>query len=329
MDVFGPIEEKENAQHKKAQESFRAEYPEEAKILDQWIDGLDFKVLRSIFEEYAVKSGVAPDRMNFISRDRVYLSPDLLPDKDFVYKMIANVVLLNGKNYAKLFSKEGSDSILIYIQFLQGISHEFSHVTAQSECVLREGKDQDDVSVSASRYVGGLHAKYTKMRDVSDIYDRKDVEAFSLLNEGITERISHEVLSEYIRRVPVASVDNMQQIVGLSLEIDLKDPLEKGYAIPRLLLVALTSVIAESTGVSESLVWRGFVQQYYAGELKPDQIADLLDDTLGKGFGRRLAFAKNKADLRELVLSSESVSDKYLEAAERWLALLKVTRGAH
>ncbi len=171
-------------------------------------------------------------------------------------------------------------------------------------------------------YVSGIDV------EKGELHAESKLRLFRLFNEGITDQIAHEVLLEYLRRVPhTASPAVYKRISLLSLANNIQSG-SSAYDAARHMVMALVGAIAQDVGVTEDVVWRGFVRHYYSGEITPGDFIALLAESFGVEFVERLAQAQNGTDLRELALSVRKISTHYPDVAKKWIDHLHLSRGA-
>jgi hypothetical protein len=239
------------------------------------------------------------------------------------YKLDLNSIQVNVPYFSRRIDHAPSSA---RVEFLQGLIHEYAHATSMNELRLEHSEHTDAKSAIRLDRSGFDHRFVTlKKSSAPDSGDYEKLSVFSLLNEGITERISHEVLIEYLHRTPQSEVDLP---AAQDLIIDDMQNGKDAYAAARHFLIALTTALSEESGVPEDVVWRGFVRHYYDGEMRSDELMTLLNDTFGSDFGRTLMNVKNGTDIRELALSFPKISQHYPDTTRRWLAYLDVTHGA-
>jgi hypothetical protein len=173
----------------------------------------------------------------------------------------------------------------------------------------------------------GLETNFYTTSATASLSEKKytQVQVFRLLNEGITERISHEVLLEYLKRTS-SKLSEDRLIAESHIEDDMRAGKSDDYAWARHLLVTITSALAEAVGLPEEVVWGGFVRHYYAGDLKAFDLMELLNDAFGADFGRRLMRVENGADIKNLIDGHPTVREHFLttDRAQVWLRHLNI-----
>lgn len=322
--IGGASPEEINQEQEELQEDCRLKYPEATQLLDSIVDEIDQEALKDISAEYAQRAGVESRRLNHVERDRIFM----LDEKDFpaaavmAYNTFSNSIGVNTPYFDARF-REHEEHILA--TFSRLYIHEQTHASGVVGCVVLEEGGGGQEENTEIRIGTGFDVMYKKMSSrTGDGYGESRI--FELFNEGITERISDEVFLEYVRRTAPEWIGGVSEAASLIESTMLHD--RTSYGAARHFLMALTSALAEGVGVPEDVVWRGFVRQYYSGELRQDEIIDLLDRTFGPEFSHTLMNVKSAADIRELALKFPAISAQYPGIAERWLERLHIARGA-
>jgi hypothetical protein len=308
-----------------------SEFPESAHEIHAFIGEIQAAHVVDIFSEYLKKSGVdlgvmnTPSTILFDDNQHAIMS----------YEPAHNVIFINLRYFDTRFKSAEGDIILrrsiIRPEFVQTFLHEFTHVVGAVRV------DKKKVETNDAIHERELYRMGVDSRSISSVFDKKagsyaslDVfKVFELLNEGITEYVSYEVLLEYTRRSGKELFDMSTSNPNEAYVTQKTLSNRNNYDAARHFMLALVGAIAKDTGVSEDLVWRGFVRQYYSGELSAIEFVELLNDMFGEAFVDTLATAQDGTTLRELALSNARISAEYPGAAQKWLDRMHVTRGAH
>lgn len=325
-DILIRLEKSTRQELQKENQETEAKFPEISQKLNRWLESINQKVALQVFEEYALKSDVSIERLNGISE--IYLQSQI-GRAIMTYNPITNSVQINAPYFDSLLRGGVVDEV-IEPEFLKSFFHELCHATGSIKVGLEVRTDSEDDSSLFVQQVG------VEAYSQETISSRKDGEAetkdtlnlFKLLNEGITEQITHEVLLEYLRRSAHGTAPHIfRKISERSIVISVLEG-RSDYDAARQMVMAIVEVLAHETGVSTGMVWRGLVREYYTGEMSPGDMVQLLSDTFGVEFAERLAQAKDGTDLRELALSMPNISAHYPRVRERWLEHLRITHGA-
>lgn len=310
---------------------YRREHPGTARTIESWIENIDFKTLRGVFEDYAKRSGVEVSRLNMVDPGRIFITAlPQTPPLSQHYDAGNNAIAIDGNLAARKFSSSSeAEQRIMKADFVHRLFHEYTHGTGVVDLTHRRTLHSPQGTIDSSATIGytDLVRVTPAKTDGTELEDYQDV-AFQLLNEGITERLTDEVFLEYFRRHSseghrTADGENAaERYVQLALKTD------EDYNVARRFVGALVGTIAERSGVPEESVWRAFVRQYYSGELNTSHVDELLGKTFGENFVEKLAFGKTGTDLLRLVASDPELQAHYDTAVERWARHLQLTRGA-
>ena len=299
-------------------------YPETTELLSKWLDDLNIQSALNILREYAEKSGVS-DRFNV--PEKIYFDDENGPAMS--YSADLNSLQINPRPLDEKLGKPElrtpEQIITTQALFVKMFFHELVHATGRVHV-----SDSSSVANGFAHYRADYQIGIESAIDTESAKNESSsVVLFTLLNEGITDNISHEVLLEYIQRHPY-SADPI--LFKKESDTSIKDEvltLDRDYDVARHVVLALTAAIAKETGVSEDVVWRGFVQQYYSGESDAQEFGSLLAETFGREIVDALSQAQTGADLKKLVFSNEKVNLHYVDTGQKWLDHLHISRGAH
>ncbi len=308
------------------QQECASQYPETYAHLNNIKESLDLKTLTDIFREYARKSGVDESILNIPTIDNIFLLLDMtIPNAQMAYTQSQNTIKVNVPYFDERFKDENMPDKNVEAHFLQGIIHEYSHAVGVGECIIA---NDVETSTSVSYLLSGVSRQYNVEETTLDgtIKTKNKSLAFRMLDEGITERLSQEILIEYLKRTEYKMPYDLKSVYE-NIRHEMKTEKE-GYAPIRHLLMAFTNALAIEAGVPEDVVWNGMVREYFAGELYSSELIDLFNETFGSDFGRRLMNVQDGTDIRELALAFPKISVHYPETAKRWLDHLKIPYNA-
>src|SRR3989344_225791 len=270
---------------------------ETQKELEEFLEEIDLKALKSIFEEIYRKSGLDTAKLNFPAyipggiRElrRSWLSSSrYMEETAGLYDNLTNRVSINLENHRE----DLKDSVYTKFGFLHTLIHELTHAASDWKTGL-EG-------IVGSGYSWGG--------------------SFRSINEAVTESIAQEIAIEYIRRTAFAggldawrhvSAESVQSYGHLTAKGDPKTEMHKilldksfgVYSTERRILKKIIGTISESTGVPEETVWQGFVRGYFENDekLADPELRTLLEEVFHPGFVRKLrAVEGNEDSIKEL-----------------------------
>ena len=298
-----------------AQKEFLKKDPELANAINSLIDSVDMGSLQSIFQEYAVKSGVSRERVNRIAREKIFLVTHVEgsgEDAIMGYFNVANAVQIDGKKFEQLRNNVGNTENIL--GFLRLLFHEFAHATSRNECTMT-----DTIFNRTNVNVSGIRETVESLMIPG--FPSKKVEVYVFLNEGITELIAGEVFAEYIRRHPLDDVSS----VDVSKTI-FRSMVKNGtYSIAQDIVLSIVNEVRKDMGVSKDVVWRSFMRQYYSGELQTQEFSNALSTVFDRKFVERLRSAHTLQELDELDLD---LFDGSVDKKMEWLKHIDTSRGA-
>ncbi len=239
--------------------------------LREFLDTIDFELLRSLFLEAARKSGVNPETLNFVSADGIFGKSGSLLEPLGAYSGSRNIVALSMRKMEDRFGVEGKDLDTVALSTL---CHEEVHATAKTICIgLGSEAEQAGYQRTMESATGRLEKR------------------FLLFNEGVTEKLCRQILEEYVERTHFADSQGMNRLRDLFRE---KHPYE---SLVEFVDLFIDRVSAE-TEVSRDLVWQAIIRGAYEGERFDDpELQQLFSELLTPDFIELLS--QNKiSDLR-------------------------------
>lgn len=282
-------EPEDNEQRKEREEAARirlVEKKEKDPELEEVIKQVDFGVLRKIFEEIAEKSGLNPRLMNFIRPERI-AHWSLSVGAAGSYSVYENII---GISYQELKKWAKQLNISPQIVAIHILCHEETHATGKVECRGLEQWWADPNLKQMSKKMGFARIIEERNKPIDFL--------FHLFDEGVTEKLSREVLQEYIRR---ADFQNKEAIAGIR-RVLVEKPIEMPYAVPVKFVEALIAKISHETGINQSVVWQAIIRGMYEGEdFKDPELRDLFAETISPDFLDKLAGADQPYKLDELM----------------------------
>ena len=327
-EVLAGLIEKEKAELADADTKSRANRPEICATVTEWIKDIDVGELFAVCQEYLEKSGVPIDRFN--TPEEIYFiegpTPGIFVKNDgfrMFYSVETNSIGVNINYYRRLLDKH-PDTRVVRANFLDAYTDELVHAVGYN-------------SISAES-TGRFFKKTSRTSQRTGIWDRSETittmplmcpdinetELFGALYEGIAAKISHEIVLEYCRRKPA-----MVQPAIMEEHIIGKRGDRSGYVgINKLVDQLVFSIARKDEEVDTEIVWRGFVRQYFSGELDPEEIRSLIAETMGEHFASDLAGAKTERDVERIMSTHEDRLPDQYAATEKWLEHLKTARGA-
>lgn len=276
------------------------ERSEKLKELFEYIEKeIDLKMIQNIIGEYLSRSGVPNSVWNTLQLEDFFI---LRNQSEDIYGWFDNASNLIGLNAASFEDKE-----IVFLEVLHVIVHEIVHSMAHNRVFLGKKTRR------------GKYVRY----DVVSGYDtrRKDKTLFESFNEGVTERISYEVMVEYINRVGKTKFRD-----DLALKIEQQISSTSRYGIYMLFVDSICEKISEYANVTKTDVWLAFIRGYFAGDsLYEQQTKELLNNSFGDGFVERLTSLSNKTEIGKLGSFAGAFDfEDPKQSAEKWLQYLNL-----
>ncbi len=304
----GETEDKASVEERDEQSRLRRiEKTERDPQLDAFLENVDFNLLKDIYAKVAEKSGIDPDTLNFLGKERIS------PDSGFLaigsYNILDNVI---GISYRKVDNLSRNDErIDLRTLMLEVLCHEETHASAKTVCI---GMNQPLSESKIHKHQAG-YASSEKTYDKSRIPVHQEADHFFLFNEAVTEKFAREVFSEYARAVNYVDEKKIS-----ALEAVWKDnPEALFYSQEIALLDALIAKISRETGIGEKLVWRSIVRGAFEGEnFKDPELVKLFSEIIGPDFLEKLSKKEHITALTESLAplepdKKENVRKKIIE----------------
>lgn len=280
------------------QEKEKDEEQETLMNLEEFLKEIDFKSLKSIYEEIYIKVGIDPEKLNFpgdnpnnIGELRTSWLNTFLRSgtAEGIYNNITNRIHIRLEDKAEDLREDISSKIAV----LHTLIHELNHAASDWQKGFK------------GVWQGG--------------YGRGN--SFRGLNEAVTERLAQEISVEYIRRTAFAgglgawkalAENHLQTYPHLIKEsgVDPKIQIYRvffdrefgSYKAEREVLQKMIEIIGQDAGVAKETVWQGFVRSYFEQErLDNPELRALLDEVFHPGFIKKLkGFKDDKKSIEEL-----------------------------
>lgn len=260
--------------------------PELEKILSK----VDFDLLKSILQRVAARSNINPDTLNFLGPARIaHQAHDWAAAG--TYHPGKNTI---GLSYERIQNRAEDFNLDINFVTLALLFHEEVHATSKVKCLGLES--QLGQYPFKKRMQIGYRQHIVEIKSPEDLY--KPALLYDLFNEGVTEKLSREVFSEYVRRIGRFDKKDIQRYENAWYE----RPEEMSYEIPMELVETFINKISDAAGIGRKTVWHALIRGMYEGEEFQDQeLRTLFSELIAPDFLNRLAQA-NTARLRKLIL---------------------------
>lgn len=289
----------------------------------EFLDSVDFSLLRELYLRIATHCGISSDFLNFLGRERIIeggignngryfprenlirvpnpANPDI-SSLQYRYSFETN----NPKNLSiqslldliMKFSIETYGSIRF--EMLHTLIHEEGHAVSRQILLFLKRKIKNSEVHSSKETVAeqsGVCSSFAYLPEELESFpsdfrdfikngemDRKYT-GFLALNEGITEKLSREILLEYLK----ANGNSGDSAAVLVQSIDSNNP-QLPYSREVFIVDAIVDRIASKSGVSKQTVWQSLIRAYFSGEsFNNQEIEELFNDTFGHDFLRELS----------------------------------------
>lgn len=309
------IEKVKKREEEARQKRVEGKAVQELEIL---FEEVDFDLLEKIFERIGKKSGINPEEMNFLRKERIGFSLDYFGS----YDPEANIITLNTRSVSERARKLD----IYWLHFLVYVlCHEESHATAKIVCKgLREFASPFDHydrerQVGYSQYKGGEW-------EISEAKPSAEF-LFDLFDEGVTEKLGREVFIEYVTSSGFFGRKELETFFAKG------DELKMPYAVPYKFVEALITRMSHETGIDQDIVWQAIIRGQREGEnLMRQDLQEFFSEMISPDFLSRLALIKSDEEfedlLQELKVQGASEGDSpypHDEVGKKFFAWLKDT----
>ena len=278
------------------------------------LNKIDFSKLNNLFSEVAEKYGIERNKINFLGPERIFgTNPGLFSGS---YQNDGNIILIGDrlKNHPEKNQNEIDEEKFLIdhfgsleMAFLSTIVHEETHAVGRNFCVGRFNIldwDQHDFDYSESGYskkvTGTKHRK-----ENGDVSFAPASDFYVAFNEGVTERLSREILFRYAESSTYPSPEMIDKYKeGL---MDNKHVYTEEVDLVSFVL----SRLSQETGQSEDFWWDSIVRGYFlGGELDKPETQEIFNKAFGADFLKHLSTAMKHGESFG-VHSLKSLMEKY------------------
>ena len=234
---------------------------EEVPEFKEFLAGIDFKLLETLYKEHAKRSGINPDTLNVLGPERI--APRT--SRDYGRGSYTNDTNVIAINYRYIQSKCNEERISPNAFLMKVLCHEETHAAANTKC---DGVFDEHTGSSEKR---SGYRSYAYGEDW-----------FMLFNEGITEKFSRQIFDEYVTAADYVSAHDRKDVL---LHVEKNHV----YVAAVKLVDVLIGRIAEHAGVPQELVWNALVRGAFEGERLDDpELRSLFEEAFGRGVMRVL-----------------------------------------
>ncbi len=311
------------AKFKLKQDLFRLEHSELAQKLEGWLGEIDFDELNEIFAEQLRRSGIDTSRLNPLFRENIYMDGGT-NTATMSYTGSINAIQIHANEFEEYVAHQNVSNVDPRLIFMQHLIHEGAHAASANITVMKD-RASGFVQLSDS---GLNHRHVNAVLQGDDTFTLEENNEFLMFNEGVTELVADEVLSEYLKRRPLSGLSS--EIANSTFDnlVGTHSTEGVGYATARQFVTAFVDAIAREVGIPEDVVWSALKRQYFRGDsLAEKETSDLLNESLGEIFTEMLSEADTAGFLRAIRRSYPKITLTKDQAINAWLAHLQLKRG--
>lgn len=288
--------------------------PELYEFFSSCIEDVDFDILYSIFEKYLERSRVSTELLNRIPRSRFYIVQEGENSPNAVYNSTYNHVAFNidkAGDIKKVLLEGGDPEWLasVRLSILEILVHELVHASGN----VRSHWEDIDTPEGEKRSVNTGNTGY-----------RESNRTFEALNEGITERIAHEIFLEYSSSVGISRNKAGEEVIHQS-----DSRFVRKYAVFMAMVQDITDRIDEVAGLTSGTAWRALKRGAFEGSpMRDDMVQKLFNEVFDREFLERYAAIPVDASSQELgeFGSAYDLNAVRPEVINKWLEYLDIEK---
>ena len=216
------------------------------------------------------------------------------------YDVVINTVGINAGNF--------EDREPVFSAILHATVHELVHSLSHNRVVI-DKKTRRGVPVGIDIFSGySVTSKRKKF--------------FESFNEGVTERITHEVVVEYLKRVGDVGLKDFTQ----RIEEEISSP--SRYSVYVFFVDRVCEKLSEYSGLAKPDIWNAIMRGYFIGDsLYQKETKELLESSFGDGFVEQMSELSNNTDMGALGrFAGRFDFPEIREFAPQWLKHLGLTK---
>ena len=241
--------------------------PELTKILEK----VNFDLLRKLLLDKAERSGIDPERFNFVGPDRISHYAGL--QEYGTYNPETNIIGLDYERIKNIcIRREGERFINLLI--LKLLIHESIHGVSKSRCI----------GFSDPKF--SFQPQYSKRQSGYNQFLK-----YSEFDEGVTEKMATEVFEDYLENSNFTTEEERKTFRDFFARISGIVGYQKNIELINLVI----EKISENFNQSQKVVWEAIMRGKFKGEEIGNE--DIFTDTFGQNTMSRLAKLKDDEDI--------------------------------
>ena len=257
--------------------------------LKAFLEKVDFKLLRKIFEQRAGRAGIQPRDLNFLSPERIFSDND--PRISGAYDVDYNVIFIS--NHQERIKSLGLEEFnrknySLDLEMLQALTEEEVHAVSKNSTVV------DQL----------FTFRFQSSRSGYQIHSGRQGVLFQSFNEGVAAKLRIEIVLEYLEK-------SMKDEGALSWLKDAQAKYHDSRGHDIKLIDAVVKHMAERAGMPEKTVWEALVNGLFHGEsFEEQEIKDLFSESFN--LAQNPGFLEELPYLRDGVFSDVEI-DRFIK----------------
>lgn len=279
----------------------------------KFLSKIDFDTMKSVFSDLLSKSSGKSIKPNVIGFKRVFLAY-----RGSSYDQESNTIILTSMNM--LYERDRADGTRerwwkqideVYgdreLLQLHALMHEETHAVSRNICIgMGQGSDgyamyeqsgYTRVSNPESERLGKHKILEFQGKSIIGNKNRRFNDIFEAFNEGVIEKISRQVLIEYLNRTGHYEKKTLTFKKNLLENDDILS-----YSANVKLVESIIKKLSETAGLPEETVWNTLIRGVMEGETFADkEVKELFKQTFSPDFLKKLSLANDQDGVNKLL----------------------------
>ena len=259
------------------------EYTEdERRQFEEIINRIDFSALESIFSSYLQRSGVPPEKFNFLSSEKIV--PVLTKDSSGIYSIENNLIGINFhalKEGAKAYGELEPDPETLALFLLHTLVHEEVHAIS-----YRRIKDLPGLKITETGY-------QRRVFDSTDVPGEMQIvgSPYVALDEGATEKLAREIFANYLSANDFSDPEAVKEFLEILERPSFFDSVPS-YNNEVKFLDEIIKQVATKGGFDRRIIWEAIIRSKLEGlegaGLDESTFKEFIDEHTFPGFSVEL-----------------------------------------